>query len=185
MQPIASELSRIQKGRDSVRRFILGIIVSILIIVVGGYLFVRGGGISLATTAHPLPMEERVADMALRASMGNAADQKNPLPFTDDNMVAGVHVYKENCAVCHGAPEHPRTALSKGMFPPPPQLMEKADMMTDDPEGETFWKVTHGIRLSGMPGFGSTLSDTERWQVSMLVKHADQIPPPAQTAFGH
>ena len=86
--------------------------------------------------------------------------RKIRLPFDDDNMVAGVNVYKEHCAVCHGAPERPRTAMSKGMFPPPPQLLEKADMMTDDPEGETYWKVTHGIRLSGMPGFASTLSDT-------------------------
>ena len=86
------------------RGFILGIVFSILIIVVGGYLFVRSGGISLATTAHPLPLEEKVADMALQASMGNAAEQKNPLPFTDDNMVAAVHVYKQHCAVCHGAP---------------------------------------------------------------------------------
>ena len=58
--------------------------------------------------------------------------------------------------------------------------MEKEDMMTGDPEGETYWKVTHGIRLSGMPGFGSALSDTERWQVTMLVKHADNIPPAAK-----
>lgn len=167
------------------RGFLCGIFVTILIIVIGGYLLVRSGGISLATTAKPLPMEERIADMALQASMGNAADQKNPLPFDDANMVAGAHVYKEHCAVCHGAPERPRTAVSKGMFPPPPQLMEKEGMMTDDPEGETYWKVTHGIRLSGMPGFASTLSDTARWQVTMLVKHADNIPPPAQAAFSH
>jgi hypothetical protein len=34
--------------------------------------------------------------------------------------------------------------------------------------------VSHGIRLSGMPGFGSTLSDAERWQVTMLLKRADR-----------
>lgn len=167
------------------RGFVLGVLVTILLIVVGGYLFVRGGGISLATTARPLPMEKTVAEMALSASMGNAADQKDPLPFTDENMVAGAHVYKENCAVCHGAPERTRTALARGMFPPPPQFMEKADMMTDDPEGETYWKVTHGIRLSGMPGFAESLSEAERWQVTMLVKHADKIPAAAQAAFGH
>jgi mono/diheme cytochrome c family protein len=73
--------------------------------------------------------------------------------------------------------------ISKGMFPPPPQLFEKADMMTDDPEGETYWKVTHGIRLSGMPGFGAALSDTERWQVTMLLKNADKLPASAQAEF--
>jgi len=37
--------------------------------------------------------------------------------------------------------------------------------------------VTHGIRLSGMPAFSSALSDTERWQVTALVAHADKLPP--------
>ncbi len=167
------------------RGIVLGVLLTLLVLVVGGYMFVRSGGVSLATTAHPLPMEEAVAGLALRASIGIAEDRKNPLPFTDDNMLAGVRVYKENCALCHGAPEQPRTAISKGMSPAPPQLMEKEEMMTGDPEGETYWKVTHGIRLSGMPGFASTLSETQRWQVTMLVKYADQIPPKVQAAFGH
>ena len=166
------------------RGFVLGIVVTILILVVGGYLFVRGGGVSLATTAPPLPLEKTLAHMALRASIGNAGDQKDPLTFDDGNMVTGAELYKEHCAVCHGAPGKPPTAISKGMFPPPPQLFEKDDMVTDDPEGVTYWKVTHGIRLSGMPGFASTLSDTQRWQVTMLLAHADKLSRAAQAAFG-
>jgi mono/diheme cytochrome c family protein len=167
------------------RGFIAGVVITILIFLVGGYLFVRGGGFSMATTASPLPLEKTVAKMALRASIGNAGDQKDPLPFDDGNMVAAVKTYKEHCAVCHGVPGQPRTAISKGMFPSPPQLFEKEEMVTDDPEGATYWKVTHGIRLSGMPGFESTLSDTQRWQVTMLVTHADKLSGAVQTAFGH
>lgn len=139
----------------------------------------------MATTASPFPLEKTVAKMALRASIGNAGDQKDPLPFDDGNMVAAVKTYKEHCAVCHGVPGQPRTAISKGMFPSPPQLFEKEEMVTDDPEGVTYWKMTHGIRLSGMPGFESTLSDTQRWQVTMLVTHADKLSGAVQTAFGH
>jgi thiosulfate dehydrogenase len=69
------------------------------------------------------------------------------------------------------------------MFPLPPQLFEKDGMMTGDPEGATFWKVTPGIRLSGMPGFVSTLSDTQRWQMTMLVAHADKLSPSVQAAL--
>lgn len=58
-------------------------------------------------------------------------------------------------------------------------------MVTDDPEGVTYWKVTHGIRLSGMPGFESTLSDSQRWQVTMLMAHADKVSPAVQAAFAH
>jgi thiosulfate dehydrogenase len=50
-------------------------------------------------------------------------------------------------------------------------------MVAHDPEGSTYWKVSHGIRLSGMPGFADTMSDTERWQVTMLLAHADKLPP--------
>jgi hypothetical protein len=167
------------------RGFVLGVLLTIAICIAGGYLFVRSGGVNLSTTAQPLPMERKVAKMALHASIGSADNVKSPLPFNDANMMAGANIYKENCAVCHGAPEHWRTGIAKGMFPPPPQLFEKSDMVTDDPEGETYWKVTHGIRLSGMPGFESTLSETQRWQVTMLVGHADKLPGAVQAAFTH
>lgn len=167
------------------RGFFLGIFVTLLALAVGGYLFVSSGGVSLATTAPPLPMEKKVAEMALHASIGTAVNLKDPLPFNEANIVAGATVYKENCAVCHGALGQARSAISKGMFPPPPQLLEKEEMMTDDPEGETYWKVTHGIRLSGMPGFASTLSDTQRWQVTMIVRYADKLPPAAQSVLSH
>jgi len=165
------------------RGFIGGVVVTILLLVVGGYLFVRGGGVSMATTAAPLPLEKNVAKLALHASIGNAADEKDALPFDDSNMVAGVTVYKQHCEFCHGTPGQPPGAAAKGMFPPPPQLFSKDDMVTDDAEGITFWKVTHGIRLSGMPGFEGTLSDTQRWQVTMLLAHADKLSPAAQAAF--
>ena len=164
---------------------VLGIILTLVVLAGAAYLFVTTGGISMDTTAPPLPLEKTVAGMALRASMGHAADQKNPLPFNDDTMLAGARQYKQNCAVCHGIPGQPPPAIAKGMFPDPPQLFDKRGMMTDDPEGETFWKVTHGIRLSGMPGFQSTLSDTERWQVTTLVAHADRLSQAVLAELGH
>jgi thiosulfate dehydrogenase len=166
------------------RNFVLGVVVTLLILVLGGYLFVKAGGISMDTTAKPLPLEKTVAHMALRASVGNAGDQKNPLPAEDNNMLAGVHTYKEYCAVCHGQPGQQPTAIGKGMFPPPPQLFAKDEMVTDDPEGVTYWKVTHGIRLSGMPAFANTLPDNQRWQVTMLLAHADKLSPAVQAEFG-
>jgi thiosulfate dehydrogenase len=168
-----------------VKGFILGVIVTLLALAGGAYVFVKTGGISMDTTAPPLPLEKTIAGMALQASMGHAADQKNPLPFNDDTMLAGARKYKQNCAVCHGIPGQPPTAITKGMFPPPPQFFEKNGMVTEDPEGDIFWKVTHGIRLSGMPGFQSTLSDTERWQLTTLVAQADKLLPAVLTELTH
>lgn len=156
--------------------FLLGVLATIVGLAVAAFLFVKSGAISMATTASPLPFEKAVASMALHASIGNARNEKNPLPLTDANLLAGANEYREHCAFCHGTPGRPSAAL-KTMFPKPPQLFEKRQMVTDDPEGVTYWKVTHGIRLSGMPGFATLLSDTKRWQVTMLVAHADRLPP--------
>lgn len=161
----------------------LGVVIAVVMLVISASLFLKAGGVSMETTARPLPFEKQIARIALRVSIGDAADQKDPLPLTEANMLAGARGYKEQCAVCHGTPGRPRTAISKGMFPKPPQLFEQRGGVTDDPEGVTHWKVTHGIRLSGMPGFGTTLSDAERWQVTMLVTHADALSPPVRAAL--
>jgi thiosulfate dehydrogenase len=165
--------------------FVIGIATAMLITIAGVFIFVKGGGVPMETTAPPLPFEQTLASMALRSSIGDAAARKNPIALNEGNLLAGVQVFKENCAVCHSTPGSLQSAASKGMFPQPPQLFTPDEMVTDDPEGVTFWKVTHGIRLSGMPGFGATLSDTQRWQVTMLAAHADKLPPVVQAALSH
>jgi hypothetical protein len=47
--------------------------------------------------------------------------------------------------------------------------------VTDDPPGETYWKVSGGIRMTGMPGFDKSLSTTQMWQVSLLCANADKV----------
>jgi thiosulfate dehydrogenase len=164
--------------------FIFGAIVAVIVFApLGAYLFAWLGGIAMATSAKPLPFEQTFANAALRASVGDAAKLKDPLSLDEANMLAGVRLYRDDCAVCHGLPGHPKTAIAQGEFPPPPQLFDNREMVTDDPEGVTYWKVSHGIRRSGMPGFGSTLSDTQRWQTTMLVAHANQLPSAVQNAL--
>jgi thiosulfate dehydrogenase len=160
--------------------FIIGVIVGVVVIVpLGVYLFAKFGGMPMATTANPLPLEKTLAKIALRASQGNAAEDQNPLPPAEENMTAGARVYAENCAMCHGLPGQPKSRIAAGEFPPPPQLFEPREMVTRDPQGVTHWRIAHGIRLSGMPGFGDTLTPTEQWQVTGLLAHADNVPPAA------
>jgi thiosulfate dehydrogenase len=60
------------------------------------------------------------------------------------------------------------------MYPKPPELF-KGHGVTDDPAGETYWKVANGIRLTGMPAYVGSLSETEMWQVSFLLANADKL----------
>ena len=166
---------------SQLRWFVLGLIVAIVALGAGAYIYIRAGGVSMATSAPPLPLEKMLARLALHASYGNAVQLKDPLQMDEATLLLAAKLYAQHCAVCHGTPHTPATAIAKGMFPLPPQLFEHT--VTDDPEGITFWKVTNGIRMTGMPGFQKTLSDTERWQVTMLLAHADALPEPVLAAL--
>src|SRR2546425_12186709 len=75
------------------------------------------------------------------------------------------------------------SAIAKGMFPPPPSLFSPDEGVTNDPEGKIYWIVKHGIRLTGMPGFQASLSDTELWQVSLLLLKAQQLSAPVRQSL--
>jgi thiosulfate dehydrogenase len=165
------------------KAFLVGLLIGFFVLFpLAIYLYVRLGFLSLATTARPLPLEQFMAQTALRESVGAAKDKPDPLPVTDENLLAGAKEFREHCAVCHGLPGQPITHIAKGMFPKPPQLLSANEMVTDDPEGTTFWKISNGIRLSGMPGFGE-MPEMDRWQVTMFLKHADKLPAVVQTAL--
>ena len=165
------------------RSFALGVIVALVVIVCAGYIFVARGGVPMATTARPLPFEQRVARLALRASTRDARDTHDPLAVTTDNLLAGAAAYRDHCAFCHGMPGHGPDATAPAMFPKPPELFTSRGTVAGDPEGITHWKVTNGIRLSAMPAFGQILSDNQRWQVTMLLAHADTLPPQVESAL--
>jgi thiosulfate dehydrogenase len=139
-----------------------------VLLPVAAFLYIWLGYAPVATAAPPFPLERTLAAMALRARIGREAPKDSPVPPTEPNLLAGAKVYREYCAVCHGTASGPQTATGKGMFPPPPPLFEGKGV-TDDPVGETYWKATNGIRLTGMPAYGASLSEEQRWQVSQLL----------------
>ena len=124
-----------------------------------GWLYFRFGYATVATASSPMPFEKKLAHMALEARVQQEAPKDSPLQPSDDNYQAGVNVYRANCAMCHGLPGQAQSPTSKGMYPRPPQLF-KGHGVTDDPVGETYWKVANGIRLTGMPAYTSSLSQT-------------------------
>ena len=121
--------------------------------------------------------------MALHARIAKEAPSGVPVPADETNLIAGAQLYAENCAVCHGTVGRPETAIANGMFPKPPQFFH-GHSVTDDPVGETYWKAKNGIRLTGMPGFTPSLSEQQLWQVSLLLAHADKLPPGVQKVLG-
>ena len=90
--------------------------------------------------------------------------------------MAGARVYRTHCDICHGEIGGSKPVIAQGEYPPPPQMFNGKGV-TDDPVGATYWKVANGIRLTGMPAFTGTLSDTQIWQVSQLLANGNRLPP--------
>ena len=163
--------------------FILGIVFTLLCIAVGAYIYFAGGYAPVATSAKAMPFEKMLAKKALDALIEKEAPQTPPFQPDEAAYTAGAAIYKMNCAICHGLPGAPPTSIAKGQFPRPPQLL-MGHGVTDDPAGETYWKVANGIRLTGMPSFRQSLSETQMWQVSLLLKNADKLPASVQQELG-
>ena len=156
-------------------KFVLGLIVGLVAVPLAVYFYFSTGMAPVATAAPPMPFEKTFARMALHARLDKEMPKSVPVTADEAALTAGAQVYKEHCAVCHGVPGVPPTAIANGMFPKPPKLMEGKGV-TDDSPGETYWKVAGGIRMTGMPGFDKTLSTTQMWQVSLLCANADKLP---------
>lgn len=163
-------------------KFLFGLVVGLIVIPVGVYMYFSTGSAPVATASEPMPFEKMLAGMALHARMGKEMPKTVPIPADEAAYVAGAQIYKDNCAVCHGLPGQAPTAIASGMFPKPPKLMEGKGV-TDDPPAETYWKVAGGIRMTGMPGYDKTLSTTQMWQVSLLVANADKLPASAKSTL--
>jgi mono/diheme cytochrome c family protein len=163
----------------TLRTLIFGVILGVLAVAFGLYFYFSTGMAPAATSAAPMPFEKMLAHKALAARIDAEMPKSAPIQPDDANLLAGAKIYRDNCAVCHGLPGQKPTAIASGMYPHPPKLMEGKGV-TDDEPGESYWKVANGIRLTGMPGFSKSLSETEMWQVSMLVAHADKLPKASQ-----
>ncbi|HEY1884012.1 MAG TPA: c-type cytochrome [Candidatus Cybelea sp.] len=157
------------------RGLILGVVVTLVVLALAVYLAVEGGLVPANADAKPPHFERWMARTSLDAALAREAPKTpNPLPFNDENLIAGIKLYAANCAVCHGAADAKPSNIARGLYQKPPQLAK--DGVEDDPDGVTYWKVAHGIRLTGMPSFGQNLGDDQIWQLTLFLKHMDGLP---------
>ena len=150
----------------------------------GGYAVLRAGLIPANADANPGSLETWAAGASLDATLARDAPKgPNPVALTDVNLIAGIDLYGQHCAICHGTAKGDASAspIAKGEYPAPPQLATNG--VEEDPEGYSFWTIKHGIRWTGMPSWAGTLNDEQIWTVALFLKHMDKLPPAAEQAW--
>jgi mono/diheme cytochrome c family protein len=166
-------------------RIVLGIVLGIVLLPIALLGWLWFGSVPVAVDDPPLPQERLLTAAPLHARIDRELLRTPPIQASEDNLVAGAEIYRDHCAGCHGFHGKP-SSVGAIMYPDAPPLWEKhrhgsETMMgvSDDPPGETYWKVANGIRLSGMPSYKNVLTETQMWQVSLLLANADKPLPPA------
>ena len=166
------------------KAFFVGVIITILAGAACVYVILAKGVIPAGADSGPVPLEKWAARLSLHATLSQEApNTPNPVQLTDANLIAGIQLYGQHCAICHGTADGNASAspVAKGEYPKPPQLATHG--VEDDPEGATYWKINHGIRWTGMPAWGSTLSEQQMWTLALFLKHMDKLSPAAQQAW--
>ena len=116
-----------------IKAFFVGVIVTILGAVACVYVILAKGVIPASADSGPLPLERWASRMSLHASLAKEAPTTpNPVPVTDANLISGIQLYGDHCAVCHGtsAGDASASPIAKGEYPRPPQLA--TDGVEDD-----------------------------------------------------
>lgn len=166
-----------------IRGILLGIVLTLAVAALTGYIVVRTGAISANADQRTPQLERWAARTSLRASLARSGSSaiKNPLPVTTENLAAGLKLYSQDCAICHGASSGGPSAVAEGLYQDPPQFHRRG--VDDDPAGKVFWQIAHGIRWTGMPSFGKTLTEKQLWQVTLFVQSIGHLPPPVERAW--
>jgi thiosulfate dehydrogenase len=157
------------------KAFVVGLLVGVLLVAGGIYYYFTSGMAPVAAADPPMPYEKKMANRSLDAHIEKANVPPSPIQASEENLLGGAKVYKEQCAVCHGLPDQPPPVIADNMYPHA-TLMFKGKGVSDDPPSESYWKAANGIRLTGMPSFKGALTDTQLWQVAQFVAHTDKLP---------
>lgn len=129
----------------------------------------------------PSGLEIRFARAARHLLIPAAARRApNPVASSAAALAAGRAHFADHCAGCHGNDGRGETSHGRRMFPRAPDMTLSATQELSD--GELFWIIENGVRLTGMPGFGDgdPANDAESWELVHFLRSLPSLTPADQ-----
>jgi len=148
-----------------------GIIVSLLGIALVAYIWPWQVEATRAPGNTETWLLRKILDKAVARQ---ASPLETPMAISEDDLRAGMKVFLDGCAGCHGDARHPSDWGTTSFFPRVPQFSSNP---THKPDWQIHWIVKNGIRNTAMGAWGRLLSDDQIWKVSMFVSRIGSLPP--------
>jgi mono/diheme cytochrome c family protein len=157
------------------RAFWLGVLVGMALFPLVGLVFVLMGWSPVRATADPPGWESVLGRTALASAVARQAPKlQNPIAATSENLRAGMKLFLDDCAGCHGDGVKRSRWGTTMFYPRVPQLGLNP---TNKPDWQVFWIVQHGVRYTGMAGNGGLLPDNEIWKLATFLTNLNSLPP--------
>ncbi len=145
----------------------LAAIVGLVTIAAAAWFFQQGIG----ARTPPGALESSMARAARRAMIpAHARRRVNQEPQTTANVRAGLEHWADHCATCHANDGSGNTEMGRGLYPPAPDMRQPATQQLTD--GELFYIIENGVKLTGMPAWGTGSPDGEAssWQLVHFIR---------------
>jgi hypothetical protein len=150
------------------------IVVFVGLLAAGAWIYMKIAMLGFSARAEPSRIESLLAAYARHTAMPSSAKTlKNPVRFSSEDELRAMAHFADHCAVCHANNGSGQTMFGQGMYPKPPDLrLAKTQRMTD---GELFYVVENGIRMSGMPAFGGADTAGDSWKLVYFIRYLPQL----------
>lgn len=157
-------------------RIAAGLGVLAIVVIAGVMLVLQGRGVS----ARPEPSGiETTAALFMRGWLTPSTYKglKNPVSDTEDNFVAAREHFADHCASCHANDGSGNTEMGRSLYPKAPDMrLPRTQGLSD---GEIFYFIENGIRLTGMPGWSTGTPEGEHasWQLVHFIRRLPKLTP--------
>lgn len=152
------------------------ILAALALVVIGALFYVRGRGVS----ARPEPSWIEASTALLLRSWLIPQRYKglnNPVSASPDNITAGREHFADHCATCHANDGSGNTEMGRNFYPKAPDMrLPRTQRLSD---GELFYIIENGVRLTGMPGWSTATPEGERssWQLVHFIRQLPSLTP--------
>jgi mono/diheme cytochrome c family protein len=144
---------------------------TVVLIVAGAVAAVRRG---FSAREQPSAFERYVARTARKLAVPSKARQeKNPFPPSPESMTEARAHFADHCAICHANNGSGKTEIGQNLYPKAPDM--RSPQMQDLTDGELYYTIHNGIRLTGMPAWGTDEKDEDSWKLVLFIRHLPQL----------
>jgi mono/diheme cytochrome c family protein len=141
----------------------------------GGVFFLTAQSNGFSAQTEPSLIERWVARRVRAMAMpADVTERPNPVPVSSEVLADARAHWADHCASCHANDGSGDVAAGKHMYPPAPDMRKPATQNLSD--GELFYIIQNGIRLTGMPAWGGSDRDAEdSWKLVHFIRHLPNL----------